>query len=65
MLVNAVISTFPAEKADAAARILVDLANKSRSESSCLAFDVSRSNDDRRVFDAGRSPNRGSRNARR
>ncbi len=50
MLVNTVIYTFPADKADDAARLLVDLAAASRSEPGCHRFEVSRSNDDPRVF---------------
>jgi len=50
MLVNAVTYTFPAEKADAVAPVLIELATASRRESGCLGFDVSRSNDDPRVF---------------
>ncbi len=50
MLVNVVVYTFPSDQADEAARLLVDLADASRREEGCYCFDVSRSNDDARVF---------------
>lgn len=50
MLINAVIYTFPADKADDVARILVELAGKTRAEPGCLGFEVNRSNDDARAF---------------
>jgi quinol monooxygenase YgiN len=50
MIVNAVIYTFPAERADEAARLLTELAHTSLTEAGCDRFDVSRSNDDPRVF---------------
>ncbi len=50
MLVNAVIYTFPADKADEAARLLIPLRDGSRAEAGCITFDVSRSNDDPNVF---------------
>lgn len=50
MLINAVIYTFPADKADAVATILVQLATASKREPGCFHFDVSRANDDPRVF---------------
>jgi len=50
MLVNAVIYTFPLEKTAEAERLLINLADASRGEEGCYCFDVSRSNDDPRVF---------------
>jgi quinol monooxygenase YgiN len=50
MLVNAVIYTFPADKAEEAARLLRPLRDGSRAEPGCITFDVSRSNDDPNVF---------------
>ena len=50
MLVNAVIYTFPADKAEEAARLLRPLRDASRAEAGCITFDVARSNDDPNVF---------------
>jgi quinol monooxygenase YgiN len=50
MLVNAVIYTFPADKAEEAAGLLRPLRDGSRSEPGCITFDVARSNDDPNVF---------------
>jgi quinol monooxygenase YgiN len=50
MLVNAVIYTFPADKADEAARTLRNLRDASRAEAGCLTFDVSRSLEDANAF---------------
>ncbi len=50
MLVQTVIYTVPADKADEAARTLRSLRDASRAEPGCLTFDVSRSNDDPNVF---------------
>ena len=50
MLVNAVIYTFPAGKAEEAAGTLRALRDASRSEPGCITFDVSRSIDDANVF---------------
>ena len=50
MLVNAVIYTFPAEKAADAERMLIELRDASRAELGCITFDVSRSIEDGGVF---------------
>jgi len=50
MLVNAVIYTFPAEKAEEAAGMLRSLRDRSRAEAGCITFDVSRSIDDPNAF---------------
>ena len=50
MLVNAVIYTFPADKAEDAANALRPLRDASRAEPGCITFDVSRSTDDPNVF---------------
>jgi quinol monooxygenase YgiN len=50
MLVNAVIYTFPADKAEEAARSLRPLRDGSRTEPGCITFEVSRSNDDPNAF---------------
>ena len=50
MLVNAVIYTFPADKAAEAERTLVELRDASRAEPGCITFDVSRSVEDENVF---------------
>jgi len=50
MLVNAVIYTFPADKAEEAARLLIPLRDGSRAEAGCITFDVSRGSDDSNVF---------------
>jgi quinol monooxygenase YgiN len=50
MLVNAVIYTFPADKAAEAERTLVELRDASRAEPGCITFDVSRSMEDENVF---------------
>jgi quinol monooxygenase YgiN len=50
MLVNAVIYTVPADKAEEAAAMLRPLRDASRAEPGCITFDVSRSNDDPNVF---------------
>jgi quinol monooxygenase YgiN len=50
MLVNAVIYTFPADKAEEAAKLLRPLRDGSRAEPGCITFDVSRSNDDPNTF---------------
>ena len=50
MLVNAVIYTFPADKAEEAARLLGPLRDGSRAEPGCITFDVSRSTEDPNVF---------------
>ena len=50
MLVNAVIYTFPADKAEEAERMLIELRDASRAEAGCLAYDVARGVDDPGVF---------------
>ena len=50
MLVNAVIYTIPADKADEAIRVLRSLRDASRAEAGCITFDVSRSVDDLGTF---------------
>jgi quinol monooxygenase YgiN len=50
MLVNAVLYTFPADKAEEAAQLLIRLRDGSRAEPGCITFDVSRSTDDPNVF---------------
>jgi quinol monooxygenase YgiN len=50
MLVNAVIYTFPAEKAEEAARTLRSLRDASRAEPGCITFDVSRGIEDANAF---------------
>jgi quinol monooxygenase YgiN len=50
MLVNAVVYTFPADKAEEAARVLRALRDASRAEPGCITFDVSRGSDDANVF---------------
>ena len=42
MLVNAVMYTFPRDKADQVEQLFVDLAVKSREEPGCLAYEVAR-----------------------
>jgi quinol monooxygenase YgiN len=50
MLVNAVIYTFPEDKADEAAGILLALRDASRTEPGCIGYDVARGVDDASVF---------------
>ena len=50
MLVNAVIYTFPPEKADTAAELLIRLRDASRTETGCLAYDVARSIENPEIF---------------
>ncbi|HYZ16205.1 MAG TPA: putative quinol monooxygenase [Candidatus Acidoferrum sp.] len=50
MLINAVIYTFPPERADEAERLLGELRDASLREEGCLGYEVSRGNDDRSVF---------------
>jgi quinol monooxygenase YgiN len=50
MLINAVIYTFPPEKAAEAKRTLVALRDASRTEAGCLAFDVAQDVDDANVY---------------
>jgi quinol monooxygenase YgiN len=50
MLVQTVVYTLPADKAEEAARTLRSLRDASRGEAGCLTFDVSRSTDDANVF---------------
>lgn len=50
MLINAVIYTFPAERAEEAAGVLRSLRDASRAEAGCIAFDVARSTDDPNTF---------------
>ncbi len=50
MLVNAVVYTFPPEKADMAAELLVQLRDASRTEPGCLRYDVARSIENPEVF---------------
>ena len=50
MLVQTVIYTFPADKAEEAVRTLRPLRDASRTEPGCITFDVSRSTDDPNVF---------------
>ena len=50
MLVNCVIYTFPADKAEEAAKVLAPLRDGSRAEAGCITFDVSRSTEDPNVF---------------
>jgi quinol monooxygenase YgiN len=50
MLVNAVIYTFPPEKAEEAARFLRSLRDASRTEPGCVTFDVSRGIEDPNAF---------------
>jgi quinol monooxygenase YgiN len=49
-LVNAVFYTFPADKADEAEALLLDLRDRSREEAGCIGFDVARGIDDPNVF---------------
>jgi quinol monooxygenase YgiN len=50
MLVNAVVYTFPAEKAEEAATNLRSLRDASRAEPGCITFDVSRGIEDTNAF---------------
>jgi quinol monooxygenase YgiN len=50
MLVNTVVYTFPADKADEAARLLAELRDASRREPGCVAYDVSRGAEDPSLF---------------
>jgi quinol monooxygenase YgiN len=50
MLVNAVIYTFPEDRAEEAKRILTELRDLSRKEEGCIAFDVARAIDNANVF---------------
>jgi len=50
MLVNAVIYTFPADKADEAEALLLELRDRSREEAGCISYDVARGIDDANVF---------------
>jgi quinol monooxygenase YgiN len=50
MLVNCVIYTFPADKAEEAVKVLIHLRDGSRAEPGCVTFDVSRSTEDPNVF---------------
>jgi quinol monooxygenase YgiN len=50
MLVNAVIYTFPPDRADEAETLLRELRDRSREEAGCIAYDVGRGVDDPAVF---------------
>ena len=50
MIVNAVIYTFPEDRAEEAKAILTELRDLSRNEAGCIAFDVARANDKPNVF---------------
>ncbi|MGB8267913.1 MAG: putative quinol monooxygenase [Candidatus Velthaea sp.] len=50
MLISVVTYTFPAERADEAARLLGALRDASRAEPGCRGYDVARSDDDPGVF---------------
>jgi quinol monooxygenase YgiN len=50
MLINAVIYTFPEDKAAEGERALRALREGSRAEPGCVTFDVARGIDDRNVF---------------
>jgi quinol monooxygenase YgiN len=50
MLINAVIYTFPAERADEAERLLAELRDATLREDGCLGYEVSRGNEDRNTF---------------
>jgi quinol monooxygenase YgiN len=50
MLINAVIYTFPAERADEAERLLGELRDATLREEGCLGYEVSRGNEDRNMF---------------
>jgi quinol monooxygenase YgiN len=50
MLVNAVIYTFPPEKADEAAALLIRLRDASLTETGCLSYDVAQSIESPEVF---------------
>jgi quinol monooxygenase YgiN len=49
-LVNAVIYTFPSDKADEAEALMLALRDRSREEAGCIGFDVARGIDDTNVF---------------
>ena len=50
MLVNAVVYTFPVERADEAEALLLELRDASRQEPGCVSYDVARSLDDPAIF---------------
>jgi quinol monooxygenase YgiN len=50
MLINAVIYTFPAERADEAERLLAELRDFTIKEDGCLGYEVSRGIEDRATF---------------
>jgi quinol monooxygenase YgiN len=50
MLINAVIYTFPAERADEAERLLAELRDATVKEDGCLGYEVSRGIEDRATF---------------
>lgn len=50
MLINAVIYTFPNERADEAERLLAELRDATVREDGCLGYEVSRGNEDRNMF---------------
>jgi autoinducer 2-degrading protein len=50
MLINAVIYTFPDERADEAERLLAELRDATVREDGCLGYEVSRGNEDRNTF---------------
>lgn len=50
MLINAVIYTFPADRADEAERLLAELRDATVREDGCLGYEVSRGNEDRNTF---------------
>jgi quinol monooxygenase YgiN len=50
MLINAVTYTFPADRADEAARLLAELRDYTVKEDGCLGYEVSRGNEDPNTF---------------
>ena len=50
MLVNVVIYTFPADRADEAERLLKELSAASLTEPGCTRFDINRSTENPNVF---------------
>jgi quinol monooxygenase YgiN len=50
MLINAVIYTFPDDKADEAERLLRELRAASLEEEGCAGYEVARGNDERATF---------------
>ncbi len=50
MLVNTVVYTFPAERADEAAELLRQLSAASETEAACISFEVTRGIEDPTLF---------------